>query len=346
MCVSPILIRNNANVNNSYANAASILNSSHKYFRVPCGHCIECLQRQQNDWMQRIVSQARSSGSMCFMTLTYDEAHVPIRYSHSGSGEIFMTVSKRDVQNWIKAYRMRLERRGCNTKFKFFIASEYGPLHLRPHYHCLFFGITDDMAQEMATSWKYGFVDVRHVKPLKFGDSLEDSFAKVASYVAKYCCKGMFENPLIKDKKVEKVFRLVSKHFGEDYIIQNIFFYVPKSSSLNYNVKTKGLYVDRYVMFVAENLTFNVSGHSYPLCKYYKQKLFKDEPILQVQVSRYQMSRFGNLSDERVRQIQSERNCSIDEAYHAEMRESYCASQERSRIKYKRMSEFYSKSKF
>ena len=346
MCVSPILIRNNANTNNSYANAASIPNSTNKYFRVPCGHCIECLQRQQNDWMQRIVSQARESGSMCFMTLTYDEDHVPIRYSHSGSGEIFMTVSKRDVQNWIKAYRIRLERRGCDTKFKFFITSEYGPLHLRPHYHCLFFGINDLQAQEMAAAWQKGHVDVKHVKPVKKGDSLDDAFSQVAGYVAKYCCKGMFENPLIKDRKVEKVFRLVSKHFGEEYIIQNTFFYVPKASSLNYKTRNKGLYTDRYVMFVAENLTFKVSGHSYPLCKYYKQKLFKDEPILQVQVSRYQVARFGYLSDQRVRQIQTQRNCTLDEAYHFEMRQSYQDAQERSRIKYKRMSDFYNKSKF
>ena len=40
----------------------------------------------------------------------------------------------------------------------------------------------------------------------------------VSRYVAKYCSKGVYENPLVKEKKVDKTFHLISKFIGANVI--------------------------------------------------------------------------------------------------------------------------------
>lgn len=45
---------------------------------VPCGKCTECLKRKQQDLAARCARQAELSGSMQFLTLTYDNNTVPI----------------------------------------------------------------------------------------------------------------------------------------------------------------------------------------------------------------------------------------------------------------------------
>lgn len=48
---------------------------------VPCGKCVECLKTRQNDLACRCVRQAQISGSMQFLTLTYDDDHLPLAMS-------------------------------------------------------------------------------------------------------------------------------------------------------------------------------------------------------------------------------------------------------------------------
>lgn len=45
---------------------------------VPCGKCVECLKRKQNDLAVRCVRQAEKSGNMVFVTLTYNDDKLPI----------------------------------------------------------------------------------------------------------------------------------------------------------------------------------------------------------------------------------------------------------------------------
>lgn len=60
---------------------------------VPCGKCIECLKRRQNDLAARCAREALSKGSMSFVTLTYDNNTLPLsvrfRVIDKESGEIF-----------------------------------------------------------------------------------------------------------------------------------------------------------------------------------------------------------------------------------------------------------------
>lgn len=49
--------------------------------KVPCGKCLDCLRKYQNQWSIRMFEEYKSNGCKgVFFTLTYDEAHVPKNY--------------------------------------------------------------------------------------------------------------------------------------------------------------------------------------------------------------------------------------------------------------------------
>lgn len=60
---------------------------------VPCGKCIECLKKRQNDLALRCMREASKRGSMHFLTLTYDDAHLPLSVRlakvDKSTGEVF-----------------------------------------------------------------------------------------------------------------------------------------------------------------------------------------------------------------------------------------------------------------
>lgn len=130
----------------------------------------------------------------------------------------FHTVSKPDVQGWLKRCRSALvydlpEIFDCRVNprffdfgvpgsdsvcplpssavpntFKYFITSEYGPRTHRPHYHGVLFGVTyDEFERYFVRDWelRFGHVDFS-VLNSAFGGS---------TYVAKYCSKGSYEHP-------------------------------------------------------------------------------------------------------------------------------------------------------
>ena len=73
------------------------------------------------------------SSSAYFVTLTYDNNHVPI--SEHG----FPTLCKRDFQLFMKRLRFN-----TGVKIKYYVAGEYGSTNHRPHYHAVIFGAPND----------------------------------------------------------------------------------------------------------------------------------------------------------------------------------------------------------
>lgn len=54
---------------------------SRGYIEVPCGKCIACLRNRQNAMVSRLYADASKYGTFVFVTLTYDEAHLPLAES-------------------------------------------------------------------------------------------------------------------------------------------------------------------------------------------------------------------------------------------------------------------------
>ena len=92
---------------------------------VPCGKCIECLKNRQAAFVSRALTEAEDKGSFVFVTLTYDEEHLPIaqslwRVSKStgetelvDKGEIILSARKIRLRGDRKIFQER--NKECNS---------------------------------------------------------------------------------------------------------------------------------------------------------------------------------------------------------------------------------------
>jgi len=93
--------------------------------KLPCGQCIGCRLERSRQWAVRCLHENKCHDRSAFLTLTYDDEHLP-----QGA-----TLVKRDLQLFMK--RLRKSR---SETLRFFACGEYGDTTLRPHYHVLLFG--------------------------------------------------------------------------------------------------------------------------------------------------------------------------------------------------------------
>lgn len=110
--------------------------------RVPCGKCIGCRLDYSRQWADRCMLELQYHDSAYFVTLTYDDAHVPTHwYPDPDTGDAFPSLSldKRDLQLFLKRLRAR-----TGQKIRFFGCGEYGTHTFRPHYHIILFGLQLD----------------------------------------------------------------------------------------------------------------------------------------------------------------------------------------------------------
>lgn len=98
---------------------------------LPCGQCIGCRLARSRDWAMRCVHESKLHDQNCYLTLTYDDDHVP--YSKI-TGE--QTLVKKHLQDFMKRLRYYLG----DIKIRFFACGEYGEITHRPHYHVILFG--------------------------------------------------------------------------------------------------------------------------------------------------------------------------------------------------------------
>lgn len=100
--------------------------------KVPCGKCYACRMNKRTDWTVRNLLELQCCAWSVFVTLTYDNDHVP------SNTDGVLELEKRDVQTWLKRLRKWLDTQ-YNEKVRYFITSEYGEGLKRPHYHCLLY---------------------------------------------------------------------------------------------------------------------------------------------------------------------------------------------------------------
>lgn len=134
---------------------------------VPCGKCFHCLSNRRDSWSFRLGQELKVSTSAHFVTMTYDDIHLPL------SPEGIPIVNKKHIQDFMKRLRKSIEP----SKIRYFIVSEYGSNTLRPHYHMLLFNFPAgrDLVFSLEQSWSFGFCSVGTVN----GASIH--------YCTKYC---------------------------------------------------------------------------------------------------------------------------------------------------------------
>lgn len=172
---------------------------------VPCGKCVKCLQRRQNAWAFRLSEEAKreTTTSVCFMTLTYEEAPV----SFNG----YPTLEKKDFQNFMKRLQKKCPTQIINEKrtknIKYYACGEYGSQTQRPHYHAIVFNLPQNLITNdaIAPIWSHGIVDI--------GNGLVGGMR----YVTKYAIKGNVVPSHELDDRLPE-FSLMSKRLGDNHL--------------------------------------------------------------------------------------------------------------------------------
>lgn len=59
----------------------NIIKRTYREITVPCGKCLACLKNRQSSMVVRCKREAEKMGSFAFMTLTYDDDHLPLARS-------------------------------------------------------------------------------------------------------------------------------------------------------------------------------------------------------------------------------------------------------------------------
>lgn len=144
---------------------------------LPCGRCIGCRLERARQWAVRLFHESQMHENNSFITLTYDDEHIPENQS----------LRLRDFQLFMK----RLRKKKSESRIRFFHCGEYGENFGRPHYHAILFnvafndrqlfktnnGINVYTSKELSSLWPMGISSV--------GDVTFES----AGYVARYCLK-------------------------------------------------------------------------------------------------------------------------------------------------------------
>lgn len=185
---------------------------------IPCGHCIGCKLDYSRYWADRMMLELDVCKKGIFITLTYDNEHAHWTQFDENNMPMFATLDKRDCQLFMKNLRERFN----GIKIRFYLAGEYGPSTLRPHYHAILFGIDRDdigdckefgknelgqkyyKSDRLASIWKNGYV------------LLSDVSWKTCAYVARYVTKklnGKLDNTYA-ERNVFKEFALMSRKPG------------------------------------------------------------------------------------------------------------------------------------
>lgn len=164
------------------------------YIEIPCGHCLECRLEYSRMWADRCMLEAQDHKDNCFVTLTYDDPHLPLVdgvVPDTGEVTKFKTLCKRDLQLFIKRLRKRLPE---DVKIRYFACGEYGEQTLRPHYHLIIFGWKpdeNDLHLLKMSNLGYAYYHSDFIKEVwPYGNNLvADCTWKTCAYVARYVVK-------------------------------------------------------------------------------------------------------------------------------------------------------------
>lgn len=143
---------------------------------LPCGQCIGCRLAKAKAWAVRLVHEAQMHEKNSFITLTYDEEHLPKDRSLN-------------VKHWQDfAKRLRHEI----GPFRFYHCGEYGDQTWRPHYHAILFGLDFREDRKLYKAGKGYRLYTSAVLEKKWGAgfcTVADFSIETAAYVARYTVK-------------------------------------------------------------------------------------------------------------------------------------------------------------
>lgn len=143
---------------------------------LPCGQCIGCRLEKSRQWAMRCMHEASLYERNCFLTLTYDDEHLPLR-------------SMLDYPAF-QRFMKRLRKFAAPVQPRFYMCGEYGPVNWRPHYHACIFNLDFEDKQYWSRTGSgekiYRSAKLEELWPFGFC-SIGDVTFESAAYVARYC---------------------------------------------------------------------------------------------------------------------------------------------------------------
>lgn len=203
MCITPINLKKTT--------WKEKLQNTYHMQQVPCGKCLECLKLRVNSWYVRLMSQKDVSESALFITLTYDDEHLP--FSDNGS----MQLNYPDTQLFWKALRKRNKSKTIKP-IKYFLVGEYGSKTHRPHYHAIVFNVINP--DDIVELWTKGNVHI--------GKMEEASTYYTLKYALKRAVKIKKSDPW-DDRSIEKA--LMSRGLGLNFLTDDMVAYYQEDVS-------------------------------------------------------------------------------------------------------------------
>ena len=241
---------------------ASEVYPSWQRLQLPCGQCIGCRLEYSRQWANRCMLELPYHRESWFLTLTYDDDHVPQTwyvYNDDGEASPALTLAPRDLELFWK----RLRKAHSDDHIRYYACGEYGSTTFRPHYHAVVFGLSlDDLrpykrspqgydyfiSDSLAKCWGCGFVVV--------GAVTWETCAYTARYVMKKA-KGL-DKQAYENLNLEPEFVRMSRKPGIGY---------------QYYVDHPDLYDHQYI-----NLATDVGGLKFRPPRYYDKLFDVDHP--------------------------------------------------------------------
>lgn len=228
---------------------------------VPCGGCIGCRIDRSRQWTIRLLHESKLHELKCFLTLTYDDLHLPT----DGS------LNKEHPRAFLKRLRRRHKYHNPGAKFRYFLCGEYGDTTSRPHYHIILFGcdFADKRPHSKGTNGDQLYVSKTLDDVWSLGNCYIGSVsAESCGYVARYIMKKM------NGERAEDHYRRINPLTGE---------YVDLEPEYNSMSLKPGIGLDFYEKFKSDFYPRDnavMKGKLFPVPKYYDRQLEKTDPAL------------------------------------------------------------------
>ncbi len=227
--------------------------------KVPCGQCIGCRLERSRQWAIRCVHEGALHDHNSFITLTYDDKHLP------PTG----TLVKAHFQKFIK----RLRKQILPLKIRYYHCGEYGDKLRRPHYHAIIFGyafpdrqLFKDGKNKLYTStilekcWTAGF------------STIGDLTFETAAYTARYIMKK------VNGKNADHHYRNIDKTTGEYWQIQ------PEYTTMSRRPGIAADWFKRYSLDCYPSDFITIKGRKMKPPKYYDRLFEHDSPEIMQQI--------------------------------------------------------------
>lgn len=218
-CINPFPLY--FNPNKSYKSLLANLKYKGQFVEVPCGKCLPCRIQKSREWAMRMLHEYDKWDDAVFLTLTYDDDHLPYVDNPLRPGirsDRSITLKVEELQLYFKRVRKALGKR----KIRYYACGEYGTENKRPHYHAIVYGVSI-LEHKLDRGKLLGGVlyDCWQNKGFAYlGDVQYDSCAYVAGYIEGKYDDETNESVYTNTGRIPP-FKLSSNGLGKEFALQH-----------------------------------------------------------------------------------------------------------------------------